>query len=359
MKNTLPDYTRKKGQPRDYSPAQEVKAKLPKLAQKQIDDFTRDINLTFTSKHTLTTAQNVSIMFFDVIGKPLSKIKGDDVKHFAMLVNNSDRSRGGRKHIFFMLRRFLDKYTGEKYLKLVKNKRETGNGSRITKASLITSEELEAILRQADSQKNKALVMLLWESGARPDEILNLRWKDVVINDDGLAEISLFSGKKKETRTIIVQDCVLHLRRWKAEYSYPNLAPNDYVFPNKARDQPLSTQYLTRLLKRLGEKANIEKPVFSYLFRHSRLTFLRQKLKTPHYTQFAGHSEKQASSYTHLDSDDLREALLSEIYVTKEITPTRKHELEERLENIEKTLKLLAQQKNQDDDIKHVLSSIN
>lgn len=343
MKDYLPDYNRKKGEPRDLCKAQLIKNKLPKQTQKAINDFVNDISVTVGSESYKTTAENTMILFFDVIGKPLKKISKTDIQHFVRLVNDSNKTRTGRKHIFYMLRKFISTYSDKNFLEFIKNKRETGNGSRITKSDLITADELERMLRKADNLRDKALLTLLWESAARPDEILGLRWKDVIINDDGLAEISLFSGKKKETRHIIVKDCVLHLERWKAEYSYPNVRGDDFIFVGKERDKSLTSGTLLKMVKSLGVKAQIQKNIFPYLFRHTRLTFMRQKLKTPHYTQFAGHTERQATTYTHLDTEDLKEAVLKEIYPTKEVDPKSEKKLERVILNMnEEIFKLKA-----------------
>lgn len=345
MKNYLPDYTRVKGLPRDHKVAEQVKLSLGKEEQDIIDAFVKKCQITVGSKDLLRTASNTITLFFDVVEKPFSEVTKEDVEHFVSLVNNSGKSRNGRKHVFFMLKKFLGLYYKDKtVLEIVKSKRETGKGSRIAKSDLITPQELERMLRSANTLRDKALITLLYESAGRPDEILGLRWKDITINDDNFAEISLFSGKKKEMRHIIVNDCVLHLQRWKREYSYPDISQNDYVFVGKTRDKHLTSPGLLKIVKTIGKKAQIDKTIYPYLFRHTRLTFMRQKLKTPHYTQFAGHTERQATTYVHLDTDDLREALLRDIYPTKELTPENRHQLEIQLETQSKEIQLMKKQ---------------
>jgi len=334
MKDYIPNYLRKKGQPRDFQPSLEIFKIFPEKERNLIDDFVKEIAITFTSKNTLNTAKNSLILLRDVTEKPLQEVGEEEIKGFVRLVNSSGKSRAGRKHIFYMLKRFLE-FAGKKELiEIVKSRRETGNGSRINKADLINSKELEALVRAATSLRDKAMITLLWESAARPDELLGLKWGDIIINDDGFAELGLFSGKKKDTRNIIVKDCVLHLRRWKAEYSFLDLNKNDYVFVSKERGKPISSGALLKLIQRIAKKAKIEKNVYPYLFRHSRLTFLRQKLKTPNYIQFAGHTERQASSYTHLDTDDLKAAVLKEVYVTEELEESERTNLKKEIEKL-------------------------
>lgn len=340
MKNYLPDYTKKKGEPSKESNADKVRATLPILEQEQIAAFVKECQTTIGSKGTLMTAQNSITLLFDVLEKPLSEFKREDINHFVGLVNNSGKTKAGRKHIFYMVKKFLAMHSKTKPLiELIKNKRETGNGSRIKKSDLITPDELEALLRAASNLRDKALLTMLYESAARPDELLGLKWKDITINDDEVAELSLFSGKKKETRNILVKDCVLHLQRWKREYSYSDLKPSDYVFIGKTREKPLTSAGLLKLVKSITHKAGIQKNIYPYLFRHTRLTFMRQKLKQPHYVQFAGHTERQSATYTHLDVEDLKEAILKEIYPTEELTPKQKEDYEKRIQALEKAFK--------------------
>lgn len=343
MKDYLPDYSRKKGQPRNHSNCDEVFNKFPKETQDLINDYIKFRGSTAGSQNYITSSKTTLTQFFDVIGKRLEEVTKEDVIHFTSLINNSIKSSHGRHHRFYVLRSFFQEFGDSKFLKYIKNKRETSSNSRIKKGDLVTERELEIIIRQANNLRDKALIMLLFESAGRPDEIVNLKWKDIIFNDDGIAEISLFTGKKKQTRVILVKDCVIHLQRWKREYSFPNVSLNDWVFPLKHRDKPMTTQVLRKKVQTYAKNGGIERNIYSYLFRHSRLTFIRQKMKTPHYIQFAGHTERQAANYTHLDTDDLKEAMVSSIYPTEELTPQEKSQLDLKIKLLEEKFKVLQE----------------
>ena len=356
MKNYLPQYRRRKGEPRNLSKSRLVKESLSKEDKELIDKFINKLKITMKGEPTLFFAESMVITLCDVIEKPLSQLNEDDVEHFVRLVNNTITKRSVRHKLFWLLKKFLEIYYLSINIKIIKNKKETGkNENSIKKSDLITVEELEKLIRAADSLKLKALTTLLFESAGRPDEIRNLKWKDIKFNDDGFCEVYLRSGKKNEGRTIIVRDCVLHLQRWKQEYLYPNISPLDFVFPGKERINPLSAGGLQKIVKTLAKKADIDtthRKLCPYVFRHTRLSFVRQRLKGANYEQFAGHTERMGANYTHLDLDDLKEALIKEIYPTKELNVEEKDEINklknemaklrnENKQNIEYTINLL------------------
>lgn len=57
--------------------------------------------------------------------------------------------------------------------------------SDMTLEDLPTEEEVKRIASCVDRQRDRALILTLWETGASPIEILNLRVKDVAFNQYG------------------------------------------------------------------------------------------------------------------------------------------------------------------------------
>jgi integrase len=345
MKNYLPMYKRKAGDPKGISKIQLVKQTLPEEDLKLLKSYLIEKAVT-NQKQKVDYFERVLIQFRDILERPFNKMDKDDLLNYCSIINQNVKSNNSRTWTFYIVRDFL-KSNGFELWQKVKNKRSVSKqNNNISKNDLITSDELARILRVADSLKIKALITLQYESGARPDEIRNLKWRDINIYDDGHAEVKLFSSKKQEGRTILVKDCVVHLRRWKAEYSFPDLKESDFVFIIDNKDKGLSRETYYKLVRKLGIKAGIQRPIFPYLFRHTRLSYMRQRLKAPHYVQYSGHSERQAQSYTHLDTEDLKQALLSEIYPTEEIEESKKHELQLRIDKQNQDLERLQKEIN-------------
>jgi len=182
------------------------------------------------------------------------------------------------------------------------------------------------MLRCAQNYKEKAYLFLSFETGARPQELLNLKWRDVKFEKE-YADINLFSNKTKSSRNFPVRKAKEHLWNWKQNYSFPDLNSNDYVFPSRKRDKILTTPGINKMLRRIATASGLNKDVWSYLFRHSRATRLYEELPQQIVEKLMGH-KNMAGIYAHISSKKAREEMLSKIYKIEDSTPEDKKELD-------------------------------
>ncbi len=132
----------------------------------------------------------------------------DILRVFLALLNKSKEiSKATKNGVKKVLKRFLkENYSdwSEKFkgLKDIKGENDM-NQKKLNANTILTPEDLEKIIRKAESLKYKALIMLLYESGARPSEVLNLKWKDINLDKK---EVSLFSTKNKTMRVNPIQE---------------------------------------------------------------------------------------------------------------------------------------------------------
>jgi len=276
-----------------------------------------------------------------LLGKDLTKLKLSDVAKFLREINNSEYTEWTRNDYKKIFRAFIKWQYKQDFLEWMENKsiqdgfrcasrKRAFNKERINKETLIKPEELEKLLRTAKTLKWKALVTLMYESAFRPCELVSLKWKDLTFNDSkGICSVKTISPKTKDTRTVPVKDCIVHLKRWREEFEYPNQNAEDFVFPaQRDRAKHMSEAGVGVLLKRLCKAAKI-RPLFPYMFRHSRIYFIQKRLGARIASKYAGHSLETSQIYDHLDSDDVEEAMLEKVYVTEELTEEEKAELEE------------------------------
>lgn len=131
------------------------------------------------------------------------------------------------------------------------------NKLRVNKSTLFTESELKLMLRRAERLKDKALLVLLYETAARPAEIRNLKWSDINWAEQ---EVHLYSHKTGEDRDLPIQEALKHLKRWKEEWIFPDPKKTTIVFPSTFgkgydREKHLSVGYITRIIKRLARQA--------------------------------------------------------------------------------------------------------
>lgn len=333
MKDKYPSY---------YSTGTEFIFENLKPKDKQLlNDFIKYCKISAGEKKVRVIRATL-LQVYDIIGKPYSSITLNDLQEYLVLLKQADLSPYTKNDIRKFIKKFYkwlykdwsERFDNFKDFKDVPFKKAF-NHDKVNENTLITKEELEKLLRASQTLKWKAILTFLYESGCRPQELRNLKWKNIKFNEDG-ADVILFSNKTEESRRILVKDCVVHLKRWKQEYQFPELSEEDFVFPNKKRKQ-MSDNALPKQLKILCHEAGIRE-IHPYLFRHSRLTSLYNQLPEMIVKKFAGHSadSKMPAIYSHISNKDVKDVFLEKIYNVKEITPEQKKDYEKRIEKMEK-----------------------
>ena len=307
--------------------------------------------------------------------KDLFKLKVGDIVKFLSDVNQSDFKAWTKNDYKKIFKRFvkwcyqdLDMIEGDKVKQGFKgvSQLRARNKEKINKNNLIKPEELEKLIRTAKSLKWKALISFAYESAFRPCEIRALTWNDLRFDDSlSICRVSIISPKTNNQREIPVKDCVVHLKRWKEEYQFKDRIDKDFVFPSQHhRDKQMGDGVMSQMFMRLSKEAKI-RHIFPYLLRHTRIYEIQKRLgDTRISSKFGGHSIETSELYNHLDSDDVEESMLKEIYTTKELTEEQKNKYDEQmdkqeqeLENIRKELKFFRGMSQQVQQVKLMLKS--
>ena len=262
----------------------------------------------------------------------------EKLREFLSVLNRSEISKATKNEIKKTFKRFLKEYYDDwskKFKGLTDIKGENDmNHERLNANTILASEELEKIIRKAESLRYKALITLMFESGGRPEEILKLKWKDINLDKK---EVKLSSSKNKTVRINPIKESIIHLMRYKQEFPFPDVQSNDFLFPSSTeRKKHLSVSYFGMRFRILARKA-IGRDIFPYILRHTRATQLQKVLPPKIYEKFMDHSIETATRYSHLDKDDVREVLLEKVYHVEELTEEEKEEIK----NLKKELSKL------------------
>ena len=293
-----------------------------------LTDFCKFCSITAGEGKLIKIRRNI-VQFYDITQLDLDKQNKESINSFLVLLNHSDRSIWTKNEIKVYLRKFLKWYYKDFELteNIKTNSRRDLDPQKINENNLITEEDVEKMLRFAEGFRDKAFLFLIFESGARPQEIVNLKWSDIKFCDN-YADITLYSNKTRETRTFPVNKAKEHLWNWKQNYYYSNVKSSDYVFPSRWREKPITSVGLNKILRRMSEKAKLNKNVWNYLFRHSKATRLYEELPQQIVEKLMGH-KNMAGIYAHISSKKAREEMLNKIYHIEELTPKDKKEIEE------------------------------
>lgn len=281
------------------------------------------------SENKLSKIKRFVVQLYDITQINLYEQNKESVIHFIGLLNSSNRAKWTKNETKVYVRKFLKWHYKNldmfDFIKLDGN-REV-NPQKINEKAFLTEEELEKMLRYAQNFKEKAYLFLAYESGARPQEMAQLRWKDVDFKD-GFADITFYSGKTKHSRVFPVKRTREFLWEWKQNYPFMDVKPNDFIFVSRWRDKSMSTTGLNKIVKRMAEKSGVNKDVWNYLFRHARATELYDQLPTKIVEQLLGH-KNMFHVYHNVSNRKAREQLLEKIYKVEKLTPENKEQIEE------------------------------
>jgi integrase/recombinase XerD len=180
---------------------------------------------------------------------------------------------------------------------------------------VLSLDEIDSMIAQIDmskpeSHRNRAIIEMLYGSGLRVSELVNLRLSDIY-RKEGFMRIT---GKGNKQRLVPISPVADRwLEYWledrsrldiKAEYS-------DIVFLNRYGRQ-LTRAMIFTIVKGLAKQADIHKTISPHTLRHSFATHLLQNGADLRIIQdLLGHEDITTTEiYTHIEIQDLREAIL-------------------------------------------------
>lgn len=134
-----------------------------------------------------------------------------------------------------------------------------------TLPNILTVDEIRRLIGVTPNIKHKLIIKILYGTGLRVGEIVNLEQRDVYFDED-LIKVRLAKGKKD--RFVKLPKSILSELGAVCE-----LVDSKYVFPSN-RGGKLSTKTIQAILKNARTKAKIKKRVYPHLLRHSFATHL-------------------------------------------------------------------------------------
>ena len=171
---------------------------------------------------------------------------------------------------------------------------------------------LEVIdLSEPNGQRNRAIIEVLYASGLRVSELVNLRISNLFL-DIGFLKVV---GKNDKERLVpigpeAVKHVLIYLQNIRNSHSEIKKADDNIVFLNR-RGARLSRVMVFLMVKELAATAGIKKNISPHTFRHSFATHLVEggaDLKAVQ--DMLGHESIITTEiYTHLDSEYLKETI--------------------------------------------------
>jgi len=179
---------------------------------------------------------------------------------------------------------------------------------------VLTVHEIDAMvatidLSKPEGQRNKTIVEMLYGSGLRVSELVNLQLSNLYTEDGYM----IVEGKGSKQRLVPVSDKALHeLKLWFLDRNQLNVQKghDDYVFLNR-RGSQLTRAMIFTIIKQLAVEAGIRKTVSPHTLRHSFATHLLENgANLRAIQQLLGHESITTTEiYTHIDIHFLKKTI--------------------------------------------------
>jgi integrase/recombinase XerD len=176
----------------------------------------------------------------------------------------------------------------------------------------ITEEEVQALLAAPTASdplgnRDRTMLEVLYATGLRVSELVNLRLGDMNLNQGGLRII----GKGNRERLVPLGEEAIHSLRQFTREARPQILNNrqtDYVFPSR-RGGPMARQAFWHVIKHYARKAGITKNLSPHALRHAFATHLVNNGADLRCVQMLlGHSSLSTTQiYTHVALSSLQE----------------------------------------------------
>lgn len=198
----------------------------------------------------------------------------------------------------------------EGYPEVVKWMKPKPTRNLIQPEQLVTPEEVKRLLAACRCQRDRALVLLFYERGPRPHEVLAMKVGDVKVNRYG---VQIMVDGKTGGRPLPCLDSAPDISLWLQQHPLRD-DPGAPLWVNvKGKEiKPLLYDGLKGVFRRLVKRAGIKKRLWPYLLRHTSLTGTSKEVPESTLRRLAGWSptSKMPSVYIHLNGSDVEAALL-------------------------------------------------
>lgn len=263
------------------------------------------------SKNTIESYKRDLTQFNNFIDKKVTDIEDSDIKKYLKELNILKESNKTVARFISSLRTFYKFLIIEKIV--TKNPLENIELPKLNKSlpKTLDEEDIDKLLniKLTDnySFRNKAMIELMYATGLRVTELINLKMQDIDINMALLRTM----GKGSKERIIPIGDYALHyLELYILNYRDSMLKKeyNDYLFLNNHGKQ-MTRQGFFKILKKIAVENEIEKDFSPHTLRHSFAThLLNHGADLRSIQELLGHSDISTTQiYTHVSNKQLKE----------------------------------------------------
>ncbi len=323
--------------------------KLKTKDRQILNNFLTDVRGS-AGEYRTKNIERIMIQIYDISQTPLDVWDYSTLSKFLEILNKSTKANHTTNDFKKTLKRFLKFYYedwNKRFKGLVNGgikQKKAVNKEKISKEKLLSLENFQKLVSGCDRFYFKALFSLAWDTSARPSELLNLKWENLDKNNNRV-RLTRYKTGNVSWIPLDPESSLIHLQNHKNNFIFPDVREKDFIFPSPInRDKPITNQSVHSYLRTIGKKTLNRNDLYMYIFRHTRLNYLRKILSPDIYKMYADHSlEVGMEMYSHNDTEDLEQEMFDKVFKTKELSKAENDKIKE----LEKEVGKMKQQMNQ------------
>lgn len=259
-----------------------------------LNQLETELKLRGFSKQTVKTYSLQNQLFLNHVKKDINEVNEQDIKdYFASLMDKNFSAKT------ISLKRAALKFMYDEILKKSIVNIKTPKIARKL-PEILTRDEVKSLIENAKSEKSKLLIELLYSSGIRVSECVNLKLTDLNLQEKtGWVR----AGKGNKDRLLILSDSfITRLNSYMPRFN----TNNPYLF--QTTKDHISVRNVQKIIQRAARKAKINKNVSPHTLRHSMAThLLDQGTNIRLIQELLGHASLNTTErYTHISSEQIR-----------------------------------------------------
>jgi integrase/recombinase XerD len=234
--------------------------------------------------------------FISYINKAPSTVTEDDLKgYLAYLISDKKLNASSVALVRSSLLFFFNQVVGKSFL-AIKTPKIQRNPPEV-----LTKEEVKILIDSCSNQKSRLMIQLLYSSGLRVSECLNIRVEDMDFKEN-ICLVKKGKGKK-DRMTLLSVILAEQLKGYLQKEGFST----GFIFRNR-QGKPICVRNAQKIVSGTAKKAGIKKEVTPHKLRHSFATHLLDAGVSIRVIQeLLGHSNLQTTQiYTRVSREHLR-----------------------------------------------------
>ncbi|MFW6083135.1 MAG: tyrosine-type recombinase/integrase [Thermoplasmatota archaeon] len=242
------------------------------------------------------------------LDKPLEEAKREDIENLILWLKRREDINSTTKNDYKKLLKRFYKWIGDgeyppcvEWLKINYN-----NSNGKLPEEMLTEDDIEELIDHALNPRDKALISILWETGARIGELIDLTVGSIEDRQHGL---KIVVDGKTGSRRIPLIESVPYINKWLEEHPDRDNkeAPLWVNIGEVNLGEKMNYPAIRKLLKKARDRSDIDKPVNPHNFRHSRATYLANRFTEAQLCEWFGwvQGSDVPSKYVHLSGRDI------------------------------------------------------